>query len=229
MNRIIRTAGQLAGVAAGVYGGYVAATWLRYPRTPYRSGGSHTIDRFMPAFEVREVHQTPGAAPAAAALRCAREARLQHDPVIKALFGLRTLPARLRAAPTPAASGDGSFLGEALAVGWRILSETPGREIVIGSVTRPWESDVRFRGLPPDDFAQFDHPGYAKIVWTLEVDPVDAQSSVLRTETRVVTTDPESRRRFALYWSFLSPGIILIRHASLRAARRDAERLNGEC
>jgi hypothetical protein len=59
--------------------------------------------------------------------------------------------------------------------------------------------------------AAFNDPDYVKIVWTLRADPVDATHSVFRTETRVVATDPEARRNFRKYWSFLSPGIIVIR------------------
>jgi hypothetical protein len=43
----------------------------------------------------------------------------------------------------------------------------------------------------------------------------------------VVTTDAQSRRRFRRYWSVVSPGILLIRHETLRLVRREAERHAG--
>src|SRR5947208_6990648 len=82
------------------------------------------------------------------------------------------------------------------ALGWGVLAEVPGREIVIGAVTQPWMANVVFHALPPAEFAAFDEPEYAKIVWTLRADPIAAGESLFRTETRVNTTDPEARRKF---------------------------------
>jgi hypothetical protein len=93
----------------------------------------------------------------------------------------------------------------------------------MGAVTQPWESNVVFRPLSPAAFAQFDEPNYVKIVWTLRADPLGTRESMFRTETRAVATDPVARAKFRKYWSFLSPGIILIRGAMLGPVRADAE------
>jgi len=62
-----------------------------------------------------------------------------------------------------------------------------------------------------------------KIVWTLRADRVDDERSIFHTETRVCTTDAEARARFRKYWSYVAPGVILIRGAILRPLRRAAE------
>ena len=80
-----------------------------------------------------------------------------------------------------------------------------------------------FHGVPPDEFAAFDEPGYVKIVWTLRADPISATESVFRTETRATTTDPAARRAFRRYWSLASPGIFLIRRMMLRPLKAEAE------
>jgi hypothetical protein len=105
-----------------------------------------------------------------------------------------------------------------------VLAQEPGREIVLGAVTQPWKADVSFRGLPPDEFAAFDTPGFAKIAWTIRVDRLGPASSRFYTETRVATTDAEARRRFRRYWTMVSPGVRLIRREILRLVRADAER-----
>jgi hypothetical protein len=105
-----------------------------------------------------------------------------------------------------------------------VLAEIPGRELIVGAVTRPWEANVTFRAVPPDEFATFREPDYVKIVWTLRADPIDATHSIFRTETRVMTTDSTARAKFRWYWACLSPGIILIRWTALRSLRRRAER-----
>ena len=66
-------------------------------------------------------------------------------------------------------------------------------------------------------------PGYAKIVWTLRADPINATESVARTETRVTTTDQAARKAFRRYWSLVSPGVEVIRWVSLRLVKREAE------
>ena len=110
------------------------------------------------------------------------------------------------------------------ALGWGVLAELPGREIVMGGVTQPWDPNPVFRALPPDEFVVFSDPGYVKIAWTLRADPAGDGKSVFRTETRAVATDPESRKKFRRYWSFLSAGIIAIRRAMLPVVKTDAER-----
>jgi hypothetical protein len=85
-------------------------------------------------------------------------------------------------------------------------------------------ANVVFRPLPPNEFVAFDEPDYVKIVWTLHADPIGADASIFRTETRAVATNAAARARFRRYWSFLSPGIILIRWASLRPLKAAAER-----
>ncbi|HEV8176662.1 MAG TPA: hypothetical protein VGP44_03130, partial [Gemmatimonadales bacterium] len=147
---------------------------------------------------------------------------LQRSTIVRALFTGRELlmgGERSKRVDSP------GFLAEALALGWRVLAEEPGRELVIGAVTQPWKTEVEFRGLAPEDFAAFREPGYAKIVWTLAAKPVGENASIFSTETRVVTTDPDSRARFRRYWAVFSPGILLIRYETLRLVKREAERL----
>jgi hypothetical protein len=105
-----------------------------------------------------------------------------------------------------------------------VLAERRGRELVMGAVTQPWKANVEFRGLPPDEFAAFDRPGFVKIAWTLRADSVDETHSIARTETRAVATDRMSRRKFRWYWARFSAGIVLIRELSMRLVRDEAER-----
>jgi len=109
-------------------------------------------------------------------------------------------------------------------IGWVVLAEQPGREIVLGSVTQPWLAAPVFRSISANEFRGFAEPGYVKIAWTLRADPVSASSSIFHTETRVCTTDSEARMRFRRYWSFVAPGVELIRLVMLLPLKHDAER-----
>ena len=224
MSQALKRTGQLFGLGAGMAAlvglGYVGTTWSRYGRVSRNGPRDPLLDRFMPDYEVREVHQTGVAAPAGATYQVAQELDMQGSPLVKAIFTGREVV--MGATPSPRRPQ--SLLVEVVELGWRVLAEEPGRQLVLGAVTQPWKADVKFRGLRPDEFAGFNQPGYAKIVWTIEAQPRGRTASLFRTETRVTTTDAEARRRFRRYWSLVSPGVLLIRREMLRMVRKEAER-----
>ena len=226
MARALRKTVGVMGAGAGAVAllglGYAGVTWYRYGKVARGGPRDPLVDRFMPKYEVREVHQTRVVAPADVTFSVAHDLDLQRSTIVRAIFTGREL---LMGGERSKREHPPGFLAEVLALGWRILAEEPGRELVIGAVTQPWKADVEFRGLEPEEFAAFKEPGYAKIVWTFAAKPLGEKASVFSTETRVVTTDPESRSRFRRYWSVFSPGILLIRYETLRLVRREAERL----
>jgi hypothetical protein len=211
-----------AAVAAG-YAVYAAATWFRYGRVEHGRDpreSDELLDRFMATYDVVERHQIRVAAPADITMAAAREQDLLRVPLIRAIFRAR----ELAMGATPGGPQPRGLLAATQALGWGVLAEVPGREIVVGAITRPWEADVTFQALPPEEFAAFAPPGFVKIVWTLRADPIDGQTSIFRTETRAVATGAEARDRFRAYWAFASPGIALIRRLSLPPLKREAER-----
>lgn len=184
-------------------------------------GNDSLLDRFIPEPEVLEHHQIEIHAPADVVLSTAKEMELLKSPVVRAIIRAReiALGGEPDARPHPA-----GLLTQMLSIGWVVLSERAGREVVLGAVTQPWDARPVFRSIPADQFREFSEPGYVKIAWTLRADPVDHERSVFHTETRVCTTDTDARDRFRTYWSFVAPGVELIRLAMLRPLRRAAER-----
>ena len=214
------------GLAAAAYGVYVGVTWYRYGSAPAPGPEEQDLllDRFMPAYDVVERHHVRVAAPAAVTLAAASEMDLQGSGLVRTIIRMRETI--LGATPDDRQRPRG-LLAEMQSLGWGVLAEIPGREVVVGAVTRPWEANVTFRALPPDEFAAFSEPGYVKIAWTLRADPTSAGESLFRTETRAVATDPTARAKFRTYWSFLSAGIVLIRWAVLGPLKIEAERRHG--
>ena len=233
MNRTRRPMSLSSWVAAGIglglvgYGGYVATTWSRYGRRA--SGTSVTdelMDRFMPECEVSDHHARRVHAPAALTFAAACDSELGESPIVEAIFKAREL---IFGRPVHEVTATGGLVEEIKAMGWGVLAEIPDREIVFGAVTQPWTSDVKFRAVPPEQFAAFAEPGYVKIIWMLRVHPLGVERSIVRTETRVATTDAESRTKFRWYWSFLSPGIKIIRVVMLQQVKASAEhRFSGQ-
>jgi hypothetical protein len=222
-----RTAGvvlaSLTGLAAASYAAIVAAAWLRYgnaaPASP--DAADAFLDRFMPEYEVAERHHIRVAAPADVTFGALMDMDLEDSRIIRAIFKGREL---LLGADADAKTHARGLVALTKELGWGVLAEAAGREIVMGAVTQPWKANVVFRGLSPEEFVAFNEPGYVKIVWTLRADAVGVGESIARTETRVIATDDEARTKFRWYWARFSPGIVLIREVSMRLVKKKAER-----
>jgi hypothetical protein len=210
-----------AGLAAATYGVYAAATWLRYGRhaEPTADERDPLLDEFMPRYEIVERHRVKIAAPADVVMASAREMDVSQSPIARMIFTARQLAMGGEARPRISRG----IIAETMGLGWGVLADVPGREIVMGAVTKPWEGDVKFIAVPPDQFASFAEPGFVKIVWTLRADPSGPSASIFRTETRALATDFDACARFRRYWAFVSPGIWLIRQLTLGPLKADAE------
>jgi len=223
VRNVIRLAAMSAGVAAGAYAAMAGLAWYRYGRAGQVNGDDvdRLLDRFMPVYDVVERHHVRIAAPAATTFAAAEEQALFDLPLVHAIFRARELV--LGATPAPRDRRRG-LLAEVLALGWGVLAEVPGREVVVGAFTKPWDANPTFHALRPDQFAAFCEPGYVKIAWTLRAEAVTESVSVFRTETRAWATDTSARSRFRRYWALASPGIGMIRWLSLLPLKREAER-----
>lgn len=205
--RALRWMSAAAGLSAAAYGACVAVAWSRYGRASVRGddGTGASLDAFMPDYDVAEQHSVRVAAPAEVTFAAAAEVDIQRSRLIDGLFRARAF--LLGAGHDSDEGRPRAFLAQMQSLGWGVLAETLGREIVAGAVTRPWQADVVFRALPPGDFRLFREPGYVKIAWTLRADPAGPGASIFSTETRVTTTDAAARARFRWYL-----GALLTRH-----------------
>jgi len=202
---------------------YAGVTWLRYglPRQAPDGQRDDLLDRFMPVYDVVERQHIAVAAPASVTFDVARTLSLDAVPLARAIFRAREVLLRSHQRRPDLPAG---LIDQMRALGWGVLAEEPGTTIVMGAITRPWEPNPQFEAVDSRQFAQDMTPGAVKIAWTLRADPVGADASIFRTETRAVATDAAARRRFRAYWAFLSPGIRLIRLATLAPIKCAAER-----
>jgi hypothetical protein len=114
--------------------------------------------------------------------------------------------------------------------GFVLLGESPGHEIVFGTVVQPWKAVTDEQPAPHVEagrFAAFDTPGYVKVAFNIRVKPYGSGRALITTETRTAATDPASLRRFTRYWMLADPFSALIRRLMLRIAKSDAERRAG--
>jgi hypothetical protein len=190
------------------------------------------IDRSLPRYDFVVAHAGVFRAPPETCYRAARDLDLLQDPVVRTLLGMRALPQRIagrvggdRDAAAPGAPSRTFRLDDMVSseLGWILLGEEPDVQIVLGQIGRPWKPVGASEGpaVAPTAFASFDGPGYAKIAFSLGVQPYGATSSLLTMETRVAMTDPESLRRFTRYWMVVAPLIRLIDRMTLRLLARE--------
>ena len=213
------------GLAAAAYTAYVGTAWLRYGqprRAKATTDEDELLDRFMPEYEVVDRQSIHISARPDAAFRAACDSDLMYLPFVRAIFATRAFILR---SPADTPEHIPGLIAFTKSQGWSVLAELPGREIVMGTATRPWEAKVVFRSLAPDEFAAFDEPGFVKIAWTLRADTAKTEGTKFRTETRAMTTDDTARRKFRWYWAVFSPGIVLIRRLMLKQLRTEAESL----
>jgi hypothetical protein len=208
-----------AGVAALTYGSVAVTAFLRYGKQPALP--VTTLAAYIPEPEVSERHRTMVDAAPEIAYAAVFDVELAQSAIIWLIIETRALLMRGR---ETAAAPPRLFIEQIKDLGWGVLEEAPGREIAFGAVCKPWEGNVTFRAVPAEELAAFAEPGYAKIAWSVTVSRLGGTRALIRTETRVVTTDAESRRRFRRYWAFVSPGVGLIRREMLRLIKRKAER-----
>ena len=179
------------------------------------------IARFLPVPMVKKRHAILVRAPASLVLEVAETFELDSIWLVRALFRARAKLLRASSQPPRRMKG---LVEEMTGIGWGVLAREPGRLLVAGAATRPWEPDVTFAPISPDRFASFAEPDQVKIVWTLEAEPLGPALTRFVTETWVEATDDVARRKLRRYWRTFGAGIVLIRWVLLPAVRREAER-----
>ena len=209
-------------VVSPMVGYIMRATLAAVARTlTVQSERDMLLNRFMPEYDIVERHSIRIAASAGITFAAAQDMDLVQSPVVRAIIKAREWILGARNTERPVHTG---LVAQTRAMGWGLLDEVPGRELVMGAITQPWAANVVFRAIPPAFFARHGEPEHVKIAWTLRADAVDDATSVFRTETRAVACDDAARVKFRRYWRIFSPGIVLIRLAMLSSLKREAER-----
>ena len=126
MGRAFRKTVGVMGAGAGAVAmlgvGYAGFTWYRYGKVARGGARNPLVDRFIPKYEVREVHQTRVAAPADVTFGVAYDLDLRRSTIVRAIFTGREL---LMGGEHSKREHALRFLDEVLDQGWRILAEEP--------------------------------------------------------------------------------------------------------
>lgn len=177
------------------------------------------LDPFIPSPDVRERFEITIRAPAERVMSVARDFDMQSIGAVRMIVRMREWLTR----STPVLRPPQGLVAETRSIGWGVLRDEPGRLYVSGARCQPWVADVRFHALPAGEFADWRGPDQVKIAWTLEAAPLTSMLTRFASETRVVATDEQARRKFMDYWRWARFGIVAIRLLLLPAVRRTAE------
>ena len=191
------------------------------------------IDRFLPSCDFTVVHVGVLGAPPATCYATARHLNLLDSPIIRVLLGIRALPQRVAerwaerdGVPGTRTPSTTFGLDDMVRYGWTLLGEAPNEEVVFGQIGRPWKPVGASAGpaITADAFPGFGQPGFAKIAFSLRVNPHRPRSSIVTLETRVALTDSEGRRKFGRYWRIVAPFVALIDRMALRLIAAELDR-----
>ncbi|MGA5817956.1 hypothetical protein ACPC54_08870 [Kitasatospora sp. NPDC094028] len=172
------------------------------------------LDRLLPVWDHRERHRlavrTRPAPDATAAIAAVEAVEWRDVPVFRLLMNFGSINAKRGQTARP-------FLDAMIAGGFSVLHRSP-EELVVGAaatVTGPGNGVADLGEDPARGFRDFDRPGHYKVAFNFR-----CVNGELLTETRVVSTDPVTRRRFRRYWTVIRLPSGVIRREWLRAARR---------
>ena len=186
------------------------------------------IDRYMPAWDVRERHRIRVDAPPERVYAALRTTDLAAHPLARLLLALRAIPAALADGARGVRRLSGSrtepiTLAAFERRGFSVLEEDPPHELLIGLEGAFWRPRGDLRPIQPGSFRVPVPPDLARATWNFRVEPEGLEGCVLSTETRVVA-GARARRSFGAYWLLVRPASGLIRRLMLRSLRREAER-----
>jgi len=154
------------------------------------------LDEWLPQWDVRARYERPVAAEPATAVAAALGVPFAPDALTRALFRARGMPR------------GGSVEGALRALGFEVLAREPDC-VVFGAAGRPWSPRSRPHALATAG------PGEVRLAVSLEAD-----GTVLATETRVRAEDAAARRSFRRYWLVVGPFSGVVRRRWLAAAER---------
>ena len=172
----------------------------------------NTLDGLIPEPQRLELDHVDVAALPDRTWRVVRHGNLARSPTVRALFSVRTIPARLRGDDVEPTAMRIDDIVSAERPGFRLLAESE-LEVAVGAIGKVWQLDIPFVDVrTAEEFLRFQEPGYAKVAWALRVIPRGESGSRIEVEVRVSATDDESWIKFRRYFRLIGPASRFIRH-----------------
>ena len=115
------------------------------------------------------------------------------------------------------------LLDDAVQNGFVLLTEEPGRHVVLGAVGKLWQPRIELLQLNREAFADFHEAKYVKAVIGFLVVPYGEDRTLLKIESRFAATDPSARAHFRRSWHADEPFITFLMRRVVRALKEIAK------
>lgn len=168
-------------------------------------------EKYLPNAHFEEVHTIVINTAPERVWRIISNLDFSHSRLIRFLFALRGMPARMMT------------LEQLQRSGFIRLEEHENRELIIGLIGQFWKPTGNLQKFDADEFRSWVRKDFAKATWSFKITP-ERNLCIVETETRIHCVDEKSRSRFARYWFFIRPFSGVIRRAILRSIKREAEK-----
>ena len=178
------------------------------------------LDRYLPEPRLAEIDHADIGAPPDVTFDAICRLDMARSPLVRTLFELRTLPDIVSGHATQELRLRLADIGRGPQPGFRVLSEEPGRSLTVGAIGKVWEAEIPFVDVPPEGFAAFAEPGYAKVAWEVRCEPHGAGTRVVF-EVRIGATDDEAWAHTRRYFRFIGPFSHWIRRHMLALLQED--------
>lgn len=182
------------------------------------------LDRLIPTPRLIEVDEQDIAAPILNVWQAVRHGDLGRSGPIRALFALRTWPARLRG-HEPAAAAELRIDGMHSTPehpGFQILCDEPPHVVAVGAIGKVWVPDIPFVHVQDSEaYAAFHELDYVKVAWAVFLDATHPERTRLTIEVRVDATDDAAWQKFVHYFRLIGPFSRFIRRSALRSLARE--------
>src|SRR5580692_3472785 len=171
-----------------------------------------TLDEVIPSPQYRMCHSRPVRAARSVVWTALLEVTMSALPLGRALEGARLLPSRL-AGRSHEPLAQRTFLD---VTPIPVLYAQPPRVVISAGLSQAWRL---LGGLTPPALQAaalraWSDPGWIKVAMEFRLEPTPA-GTLLSTETRILATDPRSRRSFAAYWFLIRASSAAIRREVL--------------
>jgi len=172
------------------------------------------IQKYLPHPRHTEVHRIFVKAQPDVAWNTVRHLDMGRVPLVRLLFDIRTLPDRLKGKLKEEDRRIGVDQITDDGTGFFIAEEIPGREVVVASAGKFWHLNIPFATVNPEEFINFNIPGYGKLAWNISVEPF-GDGSTVAVELRTTATDEVSWKKLNHYYHIIGIGSQFIRRSMM--------------
>ncbi len=178
------------------------------------------IDRYLPKFQFREMHDCVLSAEVPHTIKVAAEYQPKSDRFFRAMIGVREGPMHL----SDFLTGKGWEGSEPFGLDNFTLLEQREDVLVYGLIGQFWKRNYGLRPVVDgNDFTSFSGVEAAKLVLGFAASRQADGRTRLVTETRVFCPDRATRLKFLPYWLLIRPVSGLIRRRILASIKKQSE------